>query len=33
MVRTDLACPVACGYDRRSERRVSGGGWSRLDRR
>ena len=28
----DLACPEACGYDRRTEQRLSGGAWARLDR-
>ena len=32
MARSDLACPEGCGYDRRNERRLSGGAWARLDR-
>ncbi|HET9944868.1 MAG TPA: hypothetical protein VFR56_04400 [Actinomycetes bacterium] len=32
MARTDLACPEGCGFDRRNQRRLSGGAWARLDR-
>ena len=32
MDRTALACPQGCGYDRRTEQRLSGGSWARLDR-
>jgi hypothetical protein len=32
MAAADLACPQGCGYDRRNERRLSGGAWARLDR-
>jgi hypothetical protein len=32
MDRTELACPQGCGYDRRTEQRLSGGAWPRLDR-
>ncbi|HTE75052.1 MAG TPA: hypothetical protein VK640_17890 [Actinomycetes bacterium] len=32
MAATELACPQGCGFDRRNERRLSGGAWSRLDR-
>lgn len=32
MARTELACPAGCGFDRRTEQRLSGGAWARLDR-
>ena len=32
MTRTDLACPQACGFDRRTEHRLPRGAWARLDR-
>ena len=32
MASTELACPQRCGYDRRTEQRLSGGAWARLDR-
>ena len=33
MGRREIACPEACGYDRRTEQAVTGSRWARLDRR